>query len=87
MLNHEEIGKHAERIAKTKPSINKYKWEGKLLPLEKDDWKKFEKNNVTITLNVLYVKKEKMYPAYVSKNNSNCEKQVILLMILNGEEQ
>ena len=26
-----------------------------------------------------------MYPAYVSKHNSSCEKQVILLMIPNGE--
>ena len=25
----------------------------------KDDWKKIEKNNVTVALNVLYVKKEK----------------------------
>ena len=48
-------------------------------------WKKFEQNNITIALNVLYVKKEKRYPAYVSKNNSNREKQVILLMIWNGE--
>ena len=50
---------------------------------EKDDWKKFEKNNVTITLNVLYVKKEKICPAYVSKNNLNREKQVILLIFPN----
>ena len=35
----------------------------------------------------MYAKKEKMYPAYVSKNNSNCEKQVILLMIPNGEKR
>ena len=49
----------------------------------KNDWKKFEKNNVRIALNVLYAKKEKTYPAYVSKNNSNREKQVILLMISN----
>ena len=27
-LNYEEIGKHAERITKIKPFINKYKWEG-----------------------------------------------------------
>ena len=27
-LNHDEIGKHAERITKIKPFINKYKWEG-----------------------------------------------------------
>ena len=37
--------------------------------------KKFEKNNVTIGLNVLYVKKEKVYSVYVSKHNSNREKQ------------
>ena len=30
-------------------------------------------------------RKEKTYPAYVSKHNSNFEKQVIILMILNGE--
>ena len=44
------------------------------------------KNNRTIALNVLYAKKEKIYPAYASNHNSNREKQVILLMILNGEE-
>ena len=31
--------------------------------------------------------KKKIYPAYVSKNNSNCQKQVILLMIPNGEKR
>ena len=45
----------------------------------------YEKNNLTIALNVLYAKKKKIYPAYVSKHNSNREKQVILLMISNGE--
>ena len=34
----------------------------------------------------MYVEKEKIYPAYVSKYNSNCEKQVILLMISNREK-
>ena len=62
---------------KIKPFINKYKWEGINFPLEKDDWETFEKNNVTISLNVLYAKKEKIFPIYVSKNNSNREKQVI----------
>ena len=41
---------------------------------------KTEKNNVTIAVNVWYAEKEKIYPADVSKNNSNHEKQVILLM-------
>ena len=43
--------------------------------------KKFEKNNLTIALNVLYTKKEKIYPVCASKHSSSCEKQVILLMI------
>ena len=45
-----------------------------------------EKNNLTITLNVLYANKENIHPAYVSKYNSNREKQVILLMINNREK-
>ena len=84
-LNHEQIGKHPEKITKMKPFINKYNLEKVNFPSEKDDWKKFEKNNVTIALNVLYAKKGKTYPAYVSKHNSNCEKQVIIFMIPNGE--
>ena len=47
--------------------------------------KKIEKNNRTIVLTVLHAKKEKIYLAYVLKENSNREKQVILLMIQNGE--
>ena len=31
------------------------------------------------------LKKKKMYPVYVSLNNSSCEKQVILLMIPNSQ--
>ena len=82
-LNYEEIKKDPQRITKTKPFINKYYWETINFPSEKDDLKKFEKNNVTIALNVLYAKQEKIYPAYVSKHNLNREKQVIVLMISN----
>ena len=32
-------------------------------------------------------KKKKMYPTYVSKRNPNREKQVIILMIPNGEKR
>ena len=59
VLNHEEIGKHSERIIKIKSFINKYNWEGINFPSEKDDSKKIEKNNVATALNVLYAKKEK----------------------------
>ena len=34
----------------------------------------------------MYAKKEKIYPAYVSKHNSNREKQVILLIVLNEQK-
>ena len=86
-LNHGEIGTHSEKITNIKPFINRYNCEGINFKSEKDYWKQFDKNNLTIALNVLYAKKEKIDPAYASKNNSNCEKQVILLMIPNGEKR
>ena len=49
--------KDPQRITKIKPFINKYNWEWINFPLEKDDLKKFEKNNVTIALNALYIEK------------------------------
>ena len=84
-LNHKQIGKHSERITKNKPFS--FFFERKKFSIKKDDWKNFQKNNVTIAFNVLYAEKEKIYSAYISKNNSNCEKQVIILMITNGEGQ
>ena len=78
MLNYEEIRKDLQRIIKIKPLSNKCYWEGINVPSEKDDWKIVEKNTVTIALNVLHAINEKIYPAYVSKHNSNCEKQVNL---------
>ena len=80
-LNDEEI----QKDPKIKPFINKYNWEGINSPSEKDDWTTFGKNNLIIALNVFYAKSEKIYPNYVSKQNSKREKQVILLMISNGE--
>ena len=54
-------------MTQIKPFTYKYKWEGINFLSEKDDWKKFEKNNMTIVLNVLNEKKEKIYAPYVSK--------------------
>ena len=59
---------------KIEPFLNKYNWEGIDFPLEQYDWKKIDKSNRTIALNVLYAKKEKESPPYVSKRNSNREK-------------
>ena len=57
-LNHEKIKKYLQRIAKTKPFINKFNWEGMNFPSDNVDWKQSEKN-VTSALNVLYAKKWK----------------------------
>ena len=65
VLNYEEIKKDPQRKIKLKPFIREYDWEGINFRSEKDDWKKYEKNNITIALNVLYAKNEKIYPAYI----------------------
>ena len=65
--------------------INKYNSKERNFALEKDDWKNIEKNIVTIARNILYAKKEKNMSCLYLKTNSNGEKQVILLIILNGE--
>ena len=54
-LNHKEIGKHPEK--KIKLFVNKHHQEGINYSSEKDDWNKFEKNNLTISLNVMCAKK------------------------------
>ena len=82
-LNHEKIGKLPERISKIKSLINKYYWEGINYISEKDDWKMFQKNNLTIALNVLCAKKEKYI--LLTFQNIKREIQVILLMIPNRE--
>ena len=51
-----------------------------------DEWKTFEKNNLTIAYNILYTKEKEMCPVYISKINSNCQKQIILLTIPNEEK-
>ena len=80
-----KIQAHSERITKMRSFINKYNWQGINFPSEKYDWKKFEKNNPTLVLKVFYAKKGNIYPAYVSKHNSNREKQFIFSMNPNGE--
>ena len=75
-----------ERVSNITPFIKKYKWKVINYP-SKIDWKAFEKYNLKIALNILYIKEKEIYPAYISKINTNCEKQIILLMILNeGKE-
>ena len=54
-LNHERIKNHPERISNLMPFIDQYNWKGIEFPSHPKDWKKFEQNNETIALNILYV--------------------------------
>ena len=61
----------------------KYYWDRIKYSSKKEDWKKFEQNDSTIARNVLYIEEMEICPAYISKMNSKCKKQIILLMIQN----
>ena len=85
-LNFDNIHNHPERISKIKPFIDQYNWKDIDFPATSKDWREFELNN-KIALHVLYVphNTKKIHVAYQSKHNLTCAKQVILLMISNGE--
>ena len=53
--------------------MNKYNRKGINFPSKIDNQKTFEKNNLKTPLNSLYIKEKEIYPASVSKINSNCE--------------
>ena len=85
-LNHEQIKKDPQRITKIKPFIDQYNWKKVNFPSHKKDWKKFELNNKSIALNMLYVphNAEEIRHAYKSKYNLNRENKIILLIITDG---
>ena len=85
-LNLDKINNHPERISKIKPFVEQYNWKDINFPSTSKDWKKFELNN-EIALNIFYFphNAKKIEIAYKSKHNLTLEKQVILLMISNGE--
>ena len=57
-------------------------------PSHSKDWKKFEQNNKTTALNILFVpyNTKQVKPAYISKYNHERDNQVILLMITDKDE-
>ena len=85
-LNLDKIKKDPQRISKIKPFIDQYNWKDIDFSSTSKDWRKLELNN-DIALNILYVphNTRKIQFAYKSKNNLTCDKQVILLMITDGE--
>ena len=85
-LNYEKIKKDAQKISNFKTFIDQYNWKDIDFPSHSKDWKKFESNNKSIALNILYVPNntEKIRHAYNSKYNLNCKNQLIFLMITDG---
>ena len=85
-LNYQNISHHPERISKLKPFINNYNWKDIEFPSHSKDWRKFECNNKTIALNILYVpyNTKQIRQAYISKHNNERDTQVNLLMITDG---
>ena len=65
-LNHKQIKQDSQRITKIKPFTDQYNWEEIEFPSNIKDWKKFELNNKSIALNILYVPNntEKIRHAY-----------------------
>ena len=88
-LNHQNIENHPERISNINPFIDKYNWNGINFPAGMKDCKKFERNNKTIALNILYIppNTKTINLPYKSKFNRKRENQVVLLMISNGEKR
>ena len=86
-LNYQIIESNPQRISKLKPYINKYNWEGINFPAGSKEWQKFERNNNTIALNILYLKNDakRINIAYKSKYNNKRKKQVNLLIIGDGK--
>ena len=87
-LNYDKIKKHHQRVNKVKPFIDQYDWSEINFPSNAGNWKKFELNNKSKALNVLYVPEgeKTIRHAYKSKYNLKRENQVILLMISDGKE-
>ena len=88
-LSYDEMKKNHEKPGRrVKKYTDQYDWSGINFPSHVDDWKKFELNNKSVTLNVLYVPygEKTIRHAYKSKYNLKRENEIILLMISDGEK-
>ena len=70
-LNYKQIKSHPERISKINPFIDQYNWKEINFPSHKKDRKKFESNNKSMALNILYGphNTKEIRHAYKSKYN------------------
>ena len=75
-LNYQNINCHPERISKIRTFINNYNWKDIEFPSYWKDWRKFECNNKTIALNILFglykknTQKNKIMSRIILKNKT-----------------
>ena len=94
-LHHEEIDFHPERISKLKPYSDLYNWKGLKFPVTVNQIEKFEKNNLDIAVNVLYLHspkeankiRDKIAILRRSDGNASRSKVANLLLITDGEKR
>ena len=88
-LHHQDFDNHPERISSFHEYFS-YDYNWKIIEFSAGikDWKRFEKNNKTIALNVLFVphSEKTINLAYKSKYNRKRKNQVVLLMITDGKK-
>ena len=88
-LYHKEIKNHPERIQGNHYLFScDYNWHGIDFPAGIKEWKRFERNNETIALNILQVPHDeiKITHAHKSEYNHTRKNQIALLMITDGEK-
>ena len=75
-LNHDKINNNPQKVSKIKAFIDQYNWNDIDFPSTSKDWKKFELNNESTALNILYVphKTGKIHLAYKPKHKFNSRK-------------
>ena len=71
-LNYQNIKKDRPRIWKIQPFINQYNWKEIDVPSEQKYWQKFELNNESIALNIVFV------PYNTEKKDLHASQNIIL---------
>ena len=71
-LNYQNIKKDRLRIWKIQPFINQYNWKEIDIPSEQKYWQKFELNNESIALNIVFV------PYNTEKKDLHASQNIIL---------
>ena len=87
--HHQNVRNHPERISNITPFLNNYNWKDINFPARIDEYKQIERNNKNIALNILSgpPNKEEINVIYKSSHIRKHEKQVILLMITDNEQE